>query len=37
MEQTAKVIGITIDTVKSAQRTGLAAIRRTLPPPVVAT
>lgn len=38
IEQTARVIGITLDTVKSAQRTGLAAIRKTLPPPpVVAT
>lgn len=36
-EQTAQVIGTTIDKVKAAQRTGLAAIRGSLPPPVMAT
>lgn len=34
-EQTANVIGTTVDAVRSAQRSGLAAIRRSLPPQVV--
>ena len=36
-EQTASVIGTTVEMVKAAQRKGLARVRRSMPPPVVVT
>jgi RNA polymerase sigma-70 factor (ECF subfamily) len=37
LEQTAEVIGTSVHAVKTAQRKGLARVRGTMPPPVVAT